>query len=300
MIGRAMSGEQLWLEQNAAADAEATGNLPLFPSDIDLAKNGGLGTLRQPEQSDFRGTLLAPSGPYYEGGFRILVRCPEFRLIQDFGPEGPIRVEWNHDIHRRFLKSTMRINSESSSGAETWKNRVALACALDSLRSFYDANKEGLDGLKHPERQHADEEFRCTPNGGLGCARVLGATLGAELSKALRADDPDQAIKDLTASFGVALRAVARSHAKIEDKRTGKRPKPHDVIRVATELFREFERRPIKEAIKLLLVEHYGFKMRGHNAGSAWEDLFNEAGLGNLPEVGREGARLILSDQEKG
>lgn len=273
---------------------------PSFPSDIDLAKNKALGTLRLPEESPFPKTLLSPVGPYYEGGFRILQSCPEFRLIQNHDPAGPIRVEWNHDIHRRFLKSTMRINSESSSGAETWKSRVSLACALDSLRSFYDSNKEGLDGLMHPERQHIDEQFQCTPNGGLGCARILGATLGADLSKALRAADPEQAIKDLTASFGVALRAIARSHGKIEDKRTRKRPKPHDLIRVATEVFRVHERRPLKEAVELVLTECYGFEVSGKNAAAAWADLFNEAGLGNLPEVGRREARLLLSRQENG
>ncbi len=271
---------------------------PQFPSDIDLAKSEALGTLQQPEESAFRNTFFSPTGPYYEGEFRILQRSPEFRLIQDHGPDGPIRVEWSYEIHRRYLKSVMRINSESSSGEETWKGRVSLACALDSLRLFYESNKESLDGLKHPEWQHRDEETSSTPNGGLGCARSLGATLGAELSKALRANDAEQAIKDLTASFGVALRAVARSHGKIKDKRIGKRPKPHNQIRVATFLFREYERRPVKEAVEFLLFKIDGFEVSGKNSRAAWADLFNEAGLGDLPEVGRRETRILLSRQE--
>jgi hypothetical protein len=295
-----MGKERTWSEKNDVADSEATGNLPRFPSDIDLAKNDRLGDLREPEDCSFKKTILANTKPYFEGGFRILQRSPEFRLIQDYDPNGPIRVEWNYDIHLRFLKSIMRINSESSSGSETWKDRATLSLALDKLRSFYDSNQEGLDGLKYPESQHADEQFNATPNGGLGCARILGATLGAELSKVLRASDPEQAIKDLTASFGVALRAVVRSHGKIEDKRTGKRPKPHDIIRVASEVFRVHERRPVKEAVEFLLTDYHGFKMSGKNSAGAWADLFNEAGLGDLPEIGRREARALLSRQENG
>lgn len=254
-----------------------------FPSDIDLLKNPSLGELKQPDEDPLCKSFLAHKKPYYDGGFRILHCCPEFRLIQDYGPDGPIRVEWNCNIYRLCLKSMLQTNSVSSSGDETWKARVSLACGLDSLRTFYGSNKGVLDGLKYTDQHYVEEKYPRKLEGGDWCARTLGATWGAELNKALEASDTEQAIKDLTASFGVALRAIARAGGKLKDKRRGDGPKPHDLIRAATEIFREYKTRPAKKAVKFLLTDHYGFKVAKKKAADTWADLFINAGLGDLP-----------------
>lgn len=255
----------------------------MFPSDLEIAKNPNFGKLKQPEEHHFRGTLFAPNGPYYEGGAKILKSCAEFRLVQDYSPEGPKRVEWSFEIYRLFMKSSMRINDAGENSTSSPKHKIAFAAALSNLSLFYNNNRKAFEHIS--KLSYENPEYANPSIEGLGVALPVGATLGRAISDCLEAEDTDQAIKDLTALFGVTLRAVARSHGKLPDKRHGKRPKAHDLIRVASELFREYEERPVKQAVQLLLIEHYGFVVGGKNQTGAWNDLFNRAGLSNLPEV---------------
>ena len=253
-------------------------SIPTFPSDDDLKKYPRLGDLLPPEPGK---TLMSKTKPHYEGGYKIIHRCNEFRLIQEYGPEGPKRIEWSNEIRHRFLKSAMRVNNQSSISTTSWEDRVKLADALDGLRDYYERNQDDLQArslLLNPAQGDFSISSGCHP-----CARDLGATLGRSISKCLQADDTDQSIKDLTASFGVALRAVARLNGQLEDKRSGNRPKPHDLILAALKLYRQNEQRPFRKDIQLLLSQEQ-FEVKGKDSYGVWADLFNSAGLGGLPE----------------
>lgn len=256
---------------------------PKFPSDLDRAKDPELGALLQPLDISKRRSLFQPAEPYYQGGYRILAECPEFRLIQGHGPGGPKRMEWSYNLRHLYLKSILGVNSSSALAEGNWLERVRLASGLSALHSFYEGNRTGLENIHDPLNEHRDDWLTGTPNGGLGCTRILGSTLGAALDKMLQSSDPEQAIKDLSASLEGALKAVARLHGKLIDGRSTGRPKPHDAIDVAAQIYGTEETRPTKYKIRFLLESAYNFKILGKNKKGFWTDLFAQSGLGNLP-----------------
>jgi len=253
-----------------------------FPSDHAKAATPNLGELV--EKSKFPEAIagfLAPSYPYYEGGFRIVAECPEMRLIQHRNPDGPIEVELSNDLIRLYFKSAMGFNDSASS--TLWQERLGIGAALHGLSRFTEANLAPLRAIKRPDRLTPDEINGAAANS-VPTAVALGATIGLAIQALHSSDDPEQGVRELVAAFESGLRGWARYHGLLKDGRRRDRPRPNDLIEMAMVAFQIAQARPSKREVRKLVEKVSELTLRGKNASSKWTDLFNSAGLSDLPD----------------
>lgn len=230
--------------------------------------------------------LLGISMPRYRGGYRIIAECEEFRVLQKGTPEGNLIVERNLAIQRAFLKSKMKINGDAAKNEGRWIRRIAIADALNRLIEFSSDNRDALEAIADSASLTNEEIGRVMRNSGSPGATLtkLAGTIGLEAANILGSSDPRLAISELTSAFQLGLNAVARSNSLIDDKRTGSRPRAHDLIEKAEFFFLHYRVRPTKSLVRSLVTFDGQRRVGGKNAPAAWKDLFTVSGLTGLPE----------------
>lgn len=260
-----------------------------FPSDDSKALHPDLGVLVTPRDS--LGELLGiePSNllpQVYVGGLKILTECPEFRLLQYHSPNGPLQVESNREIRRRYLKSVAGINDDVQEGkATTWQQRTAWALALESLSGFTQANRGKLEEIRDSIDIGEGTIEQCSSHwSSKETATLLGSTLGLAIQELWGKGDRDVKLQEIVGNFETALKAFARSQSLLKDRRRDKArtPRPHDAIEAARKLFKEARVRPSKAAVTDYLKKR-SLSFSGKNAKANWTDLFNASGLRDLP-----------------
>lgn len=225
-----------------------------------------------------------PSEPFYRGGYRLTDECREFRVFQVHGPDGIFIVERNFEIQRAYLKSRMRVNGDTPKNEGRWIRRVALADGLENLARHAKENRDALEAVADTAQISNAEAREANKHGSPNTTLTkLAGTIGLEIIKALDSSDPSQSIKELTSSFQLALQALARSANRLDDRRLGSRPRPHDLISMAEGIFLQSRERPTKSHV-ISLLAHLELTIRGKNSAADWRQLFMLAGLSDLPD----------------
>lgn len=186
-------------------------------------------------------------------GRRLIAQCPEFSLYEMYKPDGPLRTEYSRPVRAALSRALFGIND-----ADGREGRLELASALERLAAYARNTDCGVFSE--------------------GCAvvgRELGLTLGKMLAAAFDAPDHDRRINQCVVAFKGALRAIGTG-------RFTSKPRLAFLIWHAETIFRSTGLRPTKLQLRTTL-ENCGIRYHRSDARAKWRELFEKAGLANLP-----------------
>ena len=228
---------------------------------------------------------LYPPG-FEDEGKRLVKECEEFKAYELLEPKGMMIVERSAAIEESLFACFFRINEDRQNGKRSNKSeRMAWAITMLRLANF---TKSG-DGFSKDEYGKAPPLFGIEGRGGTSVACRIAHTIGNSVLS-LHDASPDQldgAIEDCAALFKNALRAYVtysglRPDGRIEGIGSNP-PREAQLVLEGERIFLETLSRPTKPAIRKAL-ESKGFRFKGKDQAGKWRDVFNKAGLGNLPD----------------
>jgi len=201
---------------------------------------------------------------FSKDGRRLLAKCPEFRLYENYRIGGPRELETKPEIESATWRALFRIKgTHVGPWSEGTRRRVEWAIALKKMMRFKDRGYTGSDAP---------------------LASALARAFAPAIEKAISAPDLNEEIDKVSTMFRDAMLALARERGRIKDNRA-KRGIAVEVVLIweAKDAFVQTRKRPRKSYLRKRL-ESLGFSPSKKKARADWDQWFQRASLDKLPE----------------